>query len=257
MIYISFIFHLKEWPHVLHLDRNISLASFPHFLFWSQDFLAKKKEWLQKTKELIPSSRRQSTQLLHAVHVLWPLTPCSNAPKFLADPCAILSIVRAKEAYQGLYAALQYGHWLWRKAQHLNRYWVVTLNCISCGIILSWYKCHVNIYVHSYTVFDFVSTSYVCDMIMWGFAKPLMISGPGTVSVTDACNSLGLKIRFILIQSNLVSVHSLLLSADLGCLIRCPKLINPMYSVLYIRQTFSPAWWTMRTKLDIEQSWMQ
>ncbi|ELU17488.1 hypothetical protein CAPTEDRAFT_228357 [Capitella teleta] len=34
------------------------------------DFLAKKKEWLEKTKDLNPQSRRQSTQLLHAVHVL-------------------------------------------------------------------------------------------------------------------------------------------------------------------------------------------
>ncbi|KAK2151359.1 hypothetical protein LSH36_366g04034 [Paralvinella palmiformis] len=34
------------------------------------EFLARKKEWLEKTKELNPSSRRQSTLLLHSVHAL-------------------------------------------------------------------------------------------------------------------------------------------------------------------------------------------
>ena len=43
-------------------------------LCFVQDFLAKKKEWLEKTKDFNPSSRRQSTMMLHSVHALWPFT---------------------------------------------------------------------------------------------------------------------------------------------------------------------------------------
>ena len=41
------------------------------FILLPQDFLAKKKAWLEKTKELHPNSRRQSTLLMHSVHALW------------------------------------------------------------------------------------------------------------------------------------------------------------------------------------------
>ena len=49
-----------------------------------QDFLAKKKEWLEKTKDFNPSSRRQSTMMLHAVHALWlPRYPTTSTPMLI------------------------------------------------------------------------------------------------------------------------------------------------------------------------------
>ena len=43
-----------------------------------QAFLAKKKEWLEKTKEINLSSRRQSTLLMHSVHALWSTQATNN-----------------------------------------------------------------------------------------------------------------------------------------------------------------------------------